>query len=73
MLDFLHVFEKRPELMVGMKAVFLEFINLRKSNIFCIVSPQESWTEHEKMIALSEEFYQSLQLPYQIINIVSES
>lgn len=38
---------------------------------FCIVSPQESWTEQEKMITLSEEFYQSLQLPYQIINIVS--
>ena len=38
---------------------------------FVISSPDQSWTLHEEMIAISEEFYQSLKLPYQIVNIVS--
>lgn len=38
---------------------------------FCITTPEKSWEEHEKMIAVSEEFYQSLELPYRVIGIVS--
>lgn len=38
---------------------------------FCITTPEESWAMHEEMIAVSERFYQSLELPYQVINIVS--
>ena len=38
---------------------------------FCITTPEKSWEEHEKMIAISEEFYQSLELPYRVISIVS--
>mgnify|MGYP005613776399 FL=1 len=38
---------------------------------FVITSPEDSWAEHEKMITVSEEFYQSLGLPYRIVNIVS--
>ena len=38
---------------------------------FCITTAEESWAEHEKMIAVSEEFYQSLELPYRVISIVS--
>lgn len=38
---------------------------------FVICSPEDSWTIHEEMIKVSEEFYQSLNLPYRVINIVS--
>ena len=38
---------------------------------FVITTPEESWAEHERMIQVSEEFYQSLDLPYRVINIVS--
>lgn len=38
---------------------------------FCITTPEESWAMHEEMIKASEEFYQSLNLPYRVINIVS--
>mmetsp|Transcript_9084 Transcript_9084/g.26116 ORF Transcript_9084/g.26116 Transcript_9084/m.26116 type:complete len:304 (+) Transcript_9084:93-1004(+) len=38
---------------------------------FCITSPEESWAMHEEMIGIAEEFYQSLELPYQVIAIVS--
>ena len=40
---------------------------------FCIVSPHgnESWEEMERMLANSEEFYQALEIPYRVVNIVS--
>jgi len=38
---------------------------------FTITAPEDSWAEHEKMIALSERFYQSLGLAYRVINICS--
>jgi len=38
---------------------------------FCITTPDKSWEEHERMIAISEEFYQSLELPYRVVSIVS--
>ena len=38
---------------------------------FCITTPEESWKMHEEMIECAEKFYQSLELPYQVINIVS--
>jgi len=38
---------------------------------FAITTPENSWAEHEDMIKCSEEFYQSLKLPYRVINIVS--
>lgn len=37
--------------------------------VFC--RPEESWNIMENMIKISEEFYQSLEIPYRIINIVS--
>lgn len=33
---------------------------------FCITTPEKSWEEHEKMCAVSEEFLQSLGLPYRV-------
>jgi seryl-tRNA synthetase len=38
---------------------------------FVITAPDQSWAMQEEMIAICEEFYQSLKLPYHIINIVS--
>ncbi|KAK9463322.1 uncharacterized protein V1516DRAFT_667449 [Lipomyces oligophaga] len=38
---------------------------------FVITEPEKSWEEFERMIAHSEEFYQSLKLPYRIVGIVS--
>lgn len=38
---------------------------------FCITTPEHSWEELERMIATSEEFYQSLELPYRVVTIVS--
>lgn len=38
---------------------------------FILTNPDQSWEVLEQMITNSEEFYQSLKLPYQVINIVS--
>ncbi|KAK2640459.1 hypothetical protein Ddye_028254 [Dipteronia dyeriana] len=40
---------------------------------FCITSPNgnESWEMHEEMIKNSEDFYKMLNLPYQVVAIVS--
>lgn len=37
--------------------------------IFC--DPKSSWEEFDKMVRSSEDFYQGLNLPYQVINIAS--
>ena len=38
---------------------------------FVLCHPEKSWAMQEEMMQISEEFYQSLNLPYHIINIVS--
>ena len=38
---------------------------------FVICKPEESWDMHEYMIKNSREFYESLGLPYHVVNIVS--
>ncbi|GBG24114.1 Serine--tRNA ligase, cytoplasmic [Hondaea fermentalgiana] len=38
---------------------------------FCITTPEKSWEMHEEMRNIAEEFLQSLDLPYQVVNIVS--
>lgn len=37
--------------------------------IFC--KPEESWKEHDLLITNAEEFFQSLRLPYRIVNVCS--
>lgn len=34
---------------------------------FVFSRPEDSWNEHEKMISVAEEFYQSLEIPYRIM------
>lgn len=38
---------------------------------FILCSPADSWTNFHSMVKNSEEFYQSLGIPYRIVNIVS--
>jgi len=38
---------------------------------FCITHPDKSWEMHEEMLKSSEEFYQSLGIPYRVVVIVS--
>lgn len=38
---------------------------------FVITTEEESFNELERMLAISEEFYQALNLPYRVVNIVS--
>ncbi len=38
---------------------------------FCICEPDKSWAMWESMINTSEQFYQSLGIPYQVVSIVS--
>jgi seryl-tRNA synthetase len=39
---------------------------------FCITDPEKSWDMHEEMLRTSEEFYQSLNIPYRVVTIVSK-
>jgi hypothetical protein len=38
---------------------------------FLLTHPEKSWEAFDEMLANSEEFYQSLGLPYQVVAIVS--
>merc|ERR1712190_259964 len=38
---------------------------------FTLTEPEKSWEEHDKMINMAEEFYQSLGIPYRTVAIVS--
>ena len=38
---------------------------------FCITVPSESWKMHDEMIKNASEFFESLKIPYRIVNIVS--
>lgn len=38
---------------------------------FLITSPEDSWEHFETMVKNSEEFYQSLGIPYRLVAIVS--
>eukprot|EP01087_Luapelamoeba_hula_P005139 TRINITY_DN15221_c0_g1_i1.p1 TRINITY_DN15221_c0_g1~~TRINITY_DN15221_c0_g1_i1.p1 ORF type:complete len:499 (+),score=144.25 TRINITY_DN15221_c0_g1_i1:56-1552(+) len=38
---------------------------------FVLTEPEKSWEEHENMLLASEEFFQSLGIPYRVVVIVS--
>eukprot|EP01116_Phalansterium_solitarium_P013606 TRINITY_DN30_c2_g1_i1.p1 TRINITY_DN30_c2_g1~~TRINITY_DN30_c2_g1_i1.p1 ORF type:complete len:473 (-),score=100.00 TRINITY_DN30_c2_g1_i1:84-1502(-) len=38
---------------------------------FVLTAPEDSWAMHETMLANSEEFFQSLGIPYRVVSIVS--
>lgn len=43
----------------------------QKIEQFCITEPENSWDEFDRMIDLSEKFYQALGIPYRVVGIVS--
>ncbi|EKE40844.1 hypothetical protein ENUP19_0211G0026 [Entamoeba nuttalli] len=38
---------------------------------FCMTLPDKSWEMHEEMIKNSRDFFESLKIPYRVVNIVS--
>jgi seryl-tRNA synthetase len=40
-----------------------------KVEMFVFCNEDYSWEAHEKMLAISEEFWQSLKIPYQVLNM----
>src|SRR5574337_156579 len=38
---------------------------------FAFTRPEDSWQEHERMLAISEEFYQKIEIPYRIMLLSS--
>ena len=39
--------------------------------MFVYIPPEESWAEHERMLALEEEFLRKLELPYRVVNVAA--
>merc|ERR1719476_1109895 len=39
---------------------------------FVLTDPETSWEEHGRMIEMAQEFYQSLGIPFRVVNIVSK-
>merc|ERR1711985_48240 len=46
-----------------------QFEKIEQFNL--VADEEESWKEHERMIKQAEEFYQTLELPYHVVAIVS--
>ncbi len=42
-----------------------------KVEMFVFVEPETSWHEHERMLALEEQFMQALDLPYRVMNVAA--
>lgn len=49
----------------------VSFADLLKIEQFLLTKPDDSWQAFEDMMNVSEEFYRSLALPYQVVAIVS--
>mmetsp|Transcript_8976 Transcript_8976/g.13428 ORF Transcript_8976/g.13428 Transcript_8976/m.13428 type:complete len:471 (-) Transcript_8976:71-1483(-) len=47
--------------------------NFEKVEQFAVTSPHESWKMHEKLLENSMEFYQSLKIPYRVVNVAAKS
>lgn len=80
-----HVSEKRPDLTERTHGVSSEFISLRRlsrsvgtlpsviklTTQFVVCEPENSPAMLDMMVENSKEFYESLELPYRVVNIVS--
>jgi seryl-tRNA synthetase len=42
-----------------------------KVEMFVYTTPEESWPEHERLIALEESFLQRIGLPYRVVNVAA--
>jgi seryl-tRNA synthetase len=53
-----------------MKGIF-RVHQFEKAEQFIFCRPEESWREHERMLALSEEFFKQLGIPYRVMLLCS--
>ena len=53
-----------------MKGIF-RVHQFEKVEQFIYCRPEESWSEHERMLALSEEFFKQLGIPYRVVLLCS--
>ncbi|MES1913106.1 MAG: hypothetical protein MHM6MM_005333 [Cercozoa sp. M6MM] len=42
-----------------------------KVESFVLCAPEESWQHHEEMMRNAQDFYETLELPYRVVNLVS--
>jgi seryl-tRNA synthetase len=42
-----------------------------KVEMFAFTRPQESWDEHERLLAIEEELAQGLGIPYRVVNVAA--
>jgi seryl-tRNA synthetase len=42
-----------------------------KVEMFVYARPEDSWAEHDRLVALEEEFVQQLGLPYRVVNVAA--
>jgi len=42
-----------------------------KVELFAFVRPEDSWAEHERMLAVEEQIVQELGLPYRVVNVAA--
>jgi len=42
-----------------------------KVELFAFVRPEDSWDEHERMLAVEEQIVQELRLPYRVVNVAA--
>ena len=42
-----------------------------KVEMFVFTPPEDSWAEHDRMVALEEAFVQELGLPYRAVNVAA--
>jgi seryl-tRNA synthetase len=42
-----------------------------KVEMFAFVEPEDSWDEHERLLAIEERIYQVLEIPYRVVNIAA--
>jgi seryl-tRNA synthetase len=42
-----------------------------KVEMFVYARPDESWNEHDRLLALEEEFFRRLELPYRVVNVAA--
>ncbi len=44
-----------------------------KVEMFCYVRPEESWDEHERLLAVEESLAKELGIPYRVVNIAAKN
>ncbi|KAI3860029.1 hypothetical protein MKW92_028811 [Papaver armeniacum] len=73
MNDWIHP-TQLPIRYAGYSTCIFRVHQFEKVEQFCITSPNattDSWEMHEEMIKNSEDFYKELNLPYQVVSVVS--